>query len=90
MVQKCVRFSVKGKVQGVGFRFHTAQYALKQGLVGYVKNRENGDVEVLACGERPKLNALAIWLKDGPKTARVDSVISEEIEVIQMEGFEIL
>ncbi len=90
MVQKCVRFSVNGKVQCVGFRFHTAQYALKLGVTGYAKNLKNGDVEVLACGGEQDVDALATWLEKGPKTARVDSVTCEEAERVQVKGFEIL
>ncbi|MDN3679081.1 acylphosphatase [Vibrio tapetis subsp. quintayensis] len=90
MVQKCVRFSVNGQVQCVGFRFHTAQYALKLGLVGYAKNLNNGDVEVLACGEPMNVATLASWLEKGPKTARVDSVTSEEVSEANIEGFVIL
>jgi len=90
MVQKCVRFSVNGKVQCVGFRFHTAQYALKLGLVGYAKNLDNGDVEVLAYGESTNVAMLATWLESGPRTARVDSVVSEEVSAISVEGFAIL
>lgn len=90
MVQKCVRFSVNGKVQCVGFRFHTAQYALKLGLVGYAKNLDNGEVEVLACGDSMNVATLATWLEKGPRTARVDSVTSEEVLKTSIEGFAIL
>ena len=78
MSQKSCKFTVKGKVQRVGFRFHTAHTALKLGLTGYARNQADGSVEVLACGEEDKVNALAEWLKTGSPLARVDTV--EQVE----------
>ncbi len=69
---KCYR--VKGKVQGVGFRYHTAHEAIKLGLTGYARNLSDGDVKVLACGEEQAVQTLYMWLQHGPSTARVDSV----------------
>ncbi|PQJ89399.1 acylphosphatase [Aliivibrio sifiae] len=78
MSQKSVKFTVKGKVQRVGFRFHTAHTALKLGLTGYARNQADGSVEVLACGEESNVKKLAEWLKTGPQLARVDSI--EQVE----------
>jgi len=90
MSEKCVQFGVKGDVQGVGFRYHTAHQGLKLGLTGYAKNLNNGDVEVRACGELEKINQLALWLEQGPRTARVESVEAREVEYQPMTGFDIL
>ncbi|BCL69620.1 acylphosphatase [Vibrio nigripulchritudo MADA3029] len=90
MSQKSIKFFVKGLVQGVGFRYHTAHQGLKLGLAGYAKNLNNGDVEVLASGQMSQINELALWLEKGPRTARVDSVTASEVEFEAHTGFEIL
>ncbi|MUJ29112.1 acylphosphatase [Aliivibrio fischeri] len=78
MSQKSYLFNVKGKVQRVGFRFHTAHNALKLGLTGYARNQEDGSVEVLVCGSEDKINQFLEWLQVGPQLARVDSIKQEE------------
>lgn len=87
MSQKSFKFTVKGKVQRVGFRFHTAHMALKLDLVGYARNQADGSVEVLACGEEDKVRALAEWLKTGPQLARVDSVEQVETQWQELSDF---
>lgn len=69
---------VVGRVQGVGFRWHTVQEARSLGLRGRVANRPDGSVEVQASGPGAKLEALRRWLSTGPPAAKVDAV--EEIE----------
>lgn len=67
---------VKGRVQGVGFRYWVLrQAAAIGGLEGYALNLENGDVAVLMRGEENKLNTLQTLLYKGPLFARVDSVV---------------
>lgn len=67
---------VRGRVQGVGYRYWAARQALAIGEIsGYAKNMENGDVAVLMQGAEEKLNTLQILLYKGPLFARVDSVI---------------
>ncbi|WP_104399820.1 acylphosphatase [Vibrio penaeicida] len=90
MSQKSVKFCVKGLVQGVGFRYHTAHQGLKLGLSGYAKNLTNGDVEVVASGEMSRINELALWLESGPKTSNVKSVAAKDIDFENHTGFEIL
>ncbi|USD64003.1 acylphosphatase [Vibrio sp. SCSIO 43136] len=90
MDKKCVRFCVKGLVQGVGFRYHTAHQGHQLGLNGYAKNLNNGDVEVKVTGSMDAINKLALWLENGPRTAQVDSVTAEEVDYIAMKGFDIL
>ena len=68
-------FSVFGEVQGVGFRFFTLQEAGKIGLNGTVRNRIDGSVEVIAQGSEVQLEAMAAWLKHGPKTSEVERVV---------------
>ncbi|MBD1556795.1 acylphosphatase [Vibrio sp. S9_S30] len=90
MSKKSVKFCVKGLVQGVGFRYHTAHQGLKLGLSGYAKNLNNGDVEVVASGDISKINELALWLENGPRASDVKSVAANEIEFENHTGFEIL
>jgi acylphosphatase len=71
---ECRLFSVTGRVQGVWFRESTRREAVALGITGYAKNRADGSVEVLACGESGALQRLARWLKVGPPAARVARV----------------
>lgn len=78
MSRVCIIAWVYGRVQGVGFRYTTQQEARRLGLTGYAKNRDDGSVEVVACGEAEQVEKLMKWLKDGgPRSARVDRVLSE-------------
>jgi acylphosphatase len=65
---------VRGRVQGVGFRYFVVQKASSLGLRGYVRNQSNGDVEVLAQGKRAALEHLLALLRQGPGSAQVSSV----------------
>lgn len=90
MVQKCERFTVSGLVQGVGFRYYTSCQGIKLGLTGYAMNLNNGDVEVVACGEEKALEQMKEWLQKGPKTSRVDCLESEPICYKPFKGFKTL
>ena len=57
---------VKGRVQGVGFRYFTQQEARNLGLTGFVKNLYNGDVEVFIEGEEDQVKMFQEKLKEGP------------------------
>jgi len=65
---------VKGRVQGVGFRAFVYQKANEIGLTGWVRNRWDGTVEVLAEGQHPALNRFIVTLKRGPRSAMVTAV----------------
>jgi len=65
---------VYGRVQGVGFRHFVNQQARALGLRGWVRNRRDGSVEVVAEGSRPALDALLAALYEGPPAARVRAV----------------
>ncbi|SCC15059.1 acylphosphatase [Gilliamella bombicola] len=74
MIKK-VKINVKGRVQGVGFRFFTYQQAQKLGLVGYVRNLENGDVEIIAQGDHLQIAKLTKWIENGgPASSRISHV----------------
>ena len=66
--------TVLGKVQGVFFRAFVEGQASALGLSGYVRNLPDGGVEVVAEGERPRLEKLLEYLRVGPPGARVDRV----------------
>ncbi len=72
-----LRAVVRGRVQGVGFRASVAHEGLRLDLAGWVRNLSDGAVELEAEGEPPALQRLLAYLKQGPRTARVDSVTSE-------------
>ncbi|HET7313328.1 acylphosphatase [Salinisphaera sp.] len=73
-------FRVRGRVQGVGFRAATSDAARKLSLDGWVKNRGDGDVELVARGEPADLDALRDWLHDGPGMARVSEVSERPLD----------
>ncbi|HTN87428.1 MULTISPECIES: acylphosphatase [unclassified Sorangium] len=71
---KQVQLFVRGRVQGVFFRASTQREAKRLGLTGWVKNRSDGSVEVLAEGEEDGLKELIAWANRGPSAARVERV----------------
>ena len=77
------RFLVRGRVQGVGFRWFVEREAHILGLAGWVRNRSDGTVEVLAIGTRDQLSGLRLRLREGPRAARVDDVEESETEAVQ-------
>jgi acylphosphatase len=66
---------VRGRVQGVGFRWWTRGRALSLGLVGYARNLADGRVEVVAEGPRPRCEALLAALRSGETPGHVDTVV---------------
>ena len=77
MTTLCLRCYVSGRVQGVGFRYATAEKAEALRLTGYVRNLPDRRVEVLASGEESAVLALRNWLWQGPSLARVSAVQCE-------------
>ena len=65
---------VRGRVQGVGFRYFVIEKAQRSDLVGWVRNRDSGEVEVWAEGPRAALEELLGELHTGPRLAHVQSV----------------
>lgn len=74
------RLLARGLVQGVGYRAGCADEAVALGLGGWVRNRTDGTVEVVAYGPPEKLEALRDWMRDGPRGARVTSVETSPAE----------
>jgi acylphosphatase len=71
---KRLRAVVSGRVQGVGFRYFVLDRASDLRLTGFVRNRLNGDVEVVAEGDEGALEAFLVALKQGPRASRVEGV----------------
>lgn len=74
MALKQVQLFVRGRVQGVYFRASTQREARRLGLTGWVRNRPDGSVEVVAEGEEVQIRELYGWAQKGPSAARVDRV----------------
>jgi acylphosphatase len=74
MGQKRIHLVVRGRVQGVFFRASTQREARRLGLTGWVKNRVDGGVEIVAEGEEDQVKDLLVWAQEGPTTARVERV----------------
>lgn len=74
-----LHFLVQGRVQGVGFRWFVEREASELNLRGWVRNTEDGDVEVVAAGDPADLHELRLSLKRGPRGSRVDRVIEHTL-----------
>lgn len=74
MAQQRLHAVVRGQVQMVGFRAYTQRCAVQRGVVGYVRNTSDGAVEVVAEGERERLEGLLADLRRGPDGALVEQV----------------
>lgn len=72
------RLRIHGRVQGVFFRNWTADKARALGVGGWVRNRRDGSVEVLACGEDEAVEALIAACRTGPPAAEVERI---EVEI---------
>lgn len=77
-------------MQGVGFRYFTLDAARRDGLHGYVTNRDDGSVEAVAEGEAEALERFERALRRGPSRSRVAHVLVDEVEPTMMtSGFDI-
>jgi acylphosphatase len=83
------RHIVRGRVQGVGFRYFAQHSADAIGIRGYVRNLDNGDVEVYAIGSNEQLSDLAGMLWKGPRYADIRGVEVQEAALEQCSGFHI-
>jgi len=72
--RKAFRASVIGRVQGVGFRYSAIREARRLGLAGFVRNADDGSVEVVAEGDAGPLGRFLEWLREGPPGAYVRDV----------------
>ena len=87
-----LHFLVQGRVQGVGFRWFVHREASELELRGWVRNTEDGDVEVVAAGREADLAELRSSLRRGPRGSRVDRLIEHtlaETEAADLSSFRI-
>jgi DNA ligase D-like protein (predicted 3'-phosphoesterase) len=80
-----VRAVARGRVQGVGYRDATVRHARELGVLGWVRNEDDGSVRVHAEGDADAVEALVAWLGEGPRGASVEGV---ECERVKREGHE--
>ena len=81
-----LHFLVRGRVQGVGFRWFVHREASELDLRGWVRNTEGGDVEVGVSGDPEGLAELRASLRKGPRGSRVDKVIEHALVESEAEG----
>jgi len=86
-MNRCRRYVVSGRVQGVFYRASAETTARRLDLTGWVRNLPDGGVELVACGEEAKLGELEQWLWQGPPHARVEQVTIQDVEVQAYAGF---
>jgi acylphosphatase len=87
-----LHFLIQGRVQGVGFRWFVHREASELDLRGWVRNTEEGEVEVVASGTEADLAELRASLRQGPRGCRVDRLIEhylDEKEAAELSSFRI-
>jgi acylphosphatase len=87
-----LHFLIRGRVQGVGFRWFVHREASELNLRGWVRNTEEGDVEVVASGSLEDLEDLRSSLRRGPRGSRVDGILEhtlDESEAASLDVFRI-
>ena len=82
-----VRLTIRGRVQGVGFRYALRAEAERLGLAGWVRNRRDGSVEAVVSGPAAAVEAMRRWAAQGPPSARVTAVEAAPAEG-EFAGFE--
>jgi acylphosphatase len=80
---------VRGRVQGVGFRFSTQRRAAELGAAGWVRNRADGSVEAVFEGDPASVDAMLAFCRTGPRHALVDSVDEREEAPEGLRSFEV-
>ena len=71
---------VRGRVQGVGYRFAMTEEALAHGVAGWVRNRGDGTVEAVIQGDEASVARLIEWCRRGPRGARVTAIEAEALD----------
>ena len=88
MQRAAIHLTVHGRVQGVGYRWWTEQAAARLGLDGWVRNRADGTVEILAIGGPAALEQFVQACRQGPSAARVAHIRRDEAADDGSAGFE--
>ena len=81
-----VHFLIQGRVQGVGFRWFVQREASELDLRGWVRNTEDGEVEVVVAGDAGNLDELRVSLRRGPRGARVDRIVEHTLADNEADG----
>lgn len=68
---------VRGRVQGVAFRHHTARMAAQHGVTGWVMNQSDGSVKACFEGEETAVRAMVDWCRRGPDLAQVEELVEQ-------------
>lgn len=84
-----VHVLVRGRVQGVGYRYTAAMFAKRFGVAGWVRNLTDGAVEAEVEGSTADVDQLLEWMAHGPPGARVDDLDVSEIDECGQIGFEV-
>jgi acylphosphatase len=85
-----LRLTIKGRVQGVGFRWFAKKVADNLGLPGTVSNLESGDVEICTQGDFYRLSLFSEAMRKGPTGAEVQSLDIKKTEEKDLDGFRVL
>ena len=75
-----LRLIIRGRVQGVGFRYALADEARSRKLRGWVRNRRDGCVEAIVAGPATEVDAIVLWSSPGPASAQVTAIETEVVE----------
>ena len=91
MIQKRIHIFIIGRVQGVFFRQSTRVMAIKNNVTGWIRNLDDGRVEIVAEGEESNINSLTDWCKTGPANSRVDEFeLLDEDSTGEFENFDVI
>ncbi|HLD05508.1 MAG TPA: acylphosphatase [Candidatus Nanoarchaeia archaeon] len=85
----CLHIYISGKVQGVSFRYYLMKEAQRLGILGWVKNLEDGRMEVIAQSKSEALQEFLRHCRKGPPYAEVERVDMEEVPEQELDGFEV-
>lgn len=78
-----------GRVQGVGFRYHVTRMADAFDVAGWVRNCDDGSVEIVATAQEENLRSFREQIELGPKGARVDRVVVTTVDLQKFNGFHV-
>jgi acylphosphatase len=84
-----LHLAIRGRVQGVGFRYAMVQEAVRLGVKGWVRNRRDGSVEAVVQGDAAAVEALRAWSQRGPPDAGVADVAATPAPESSFERFEV-
>jgi acylphosphatase len=80
--------TIRGRVQGVGFRYHLRAEALRHGVSGWARNRRDGSVEAVIQGDEGSVDRVIGWARRGPGSAQVTDIAIDEEPVGDYASFE--